>query len=161
MIKDAKPYVFDKRGMKQVFESGFKTFDQQTNIITTGAVIANTQISEYIRPWSEVKNYGYVGQPGQFMKYDLQFFGNIPDEKIRSIIYDRDRKESVILYKFFIHTPYGIDPIGFVLTDYDHKHLAHCYCFSYGCSTNKRIAAIDECMNYICEGWWSAHKEAS
>ena len=161
MIKDCKPYVWNKKG-NQVIDSGFKEFDRQTNIITYGNVIANTQTSSHIRPWGETNNYGYIMEPGEGTKFDMIHFPNLHDKKMLDIIYDVNRRQSVILYKFFITDKYvGQDVIGYVLTDYDHHHIAHCYVYPYGHSAAKRIAAIHECMNYICEGWWSAHKEAS
>ena len=47
---------------KMHFESDYKLFNKQTNVISRGNVIANTQYSTYIRPYSKIKNYGYVGK---------------------------------------------------------------------------------------------------
>ncbi len=158
-MKDRKPFVWDKKG-NQVIDSGFKKFDRQTNLITYGNVIANTQTSSYIRPWGETNNYGHILEPGEGTKFDMIHFPKLSDKKILDIIYDKSRTESVILYKFFVTDDYaGQDVIGYVLTDYDHHHLAHCVVCPWRSNIRKREMAIIECMNYVCEGWWSAHKE--
>lgn len=159
MAGNFKPYTWDNPN-KMHFDSGFKLFDKQTNYIGYGNVCANTQTSMYIRPFSEVKNGSYIGKPGDFLRFDMQLFGNVPSKEIRERIYDKERKESVILYKFFVTRRDKTtgrcyqDVIGYVLTDYNHKFLSRCYCYPFGQSAAKRVAALDECMNYICDGWW-------
>lgn len=41
-------YKWNKSGMKMIIESGFKEFDKQTNLITSGNCISNTQYSNHI-----------------------------------------------------------------------------------------------------------------
>lgn len=130
-------------------DSGFKTFDQQTNVISTGNVSSNTQFSSFIRPYNEVKNYGYTGKPGDFLKYDMQWFEQIPT-KMREIIYDKNRENSCILYEFFIHRNGKREVIGHVLTDGSYKHIASSVNCEYGQSYQKRESAINECKKYIC-----------
>ena len=134
---------------KMHMESGFKTFDKQTNLITVGAAFCNTQCSMYIRPWNAVKNYSHIGKPGDFTKYDMQFFEDVPG-RIREIIFDKNRTEAVILYEFFVWKNRCKEIIGHVLTGKNHNLIAeyvHCGC---GENYSKRVAAIDECKKYIC-----------
>lgn len=136
---------------KMHMDSGFKLFDKQTNLISTGNVIANTQFSFFIRPYNEVKNGDYVGKPGDFLKFDLQYFKQIPDH-IRKILEDRDREHSMILYQFQVFHGQQKEIIGHVLTDYDYRYITHSVSCPYGASFVKREAAIHAAMEYICEG---------
>ena len=139
---------------KMHMDSGYKLFDKQTVLISTGNVLSPTQHSSYIRPWNEVDNYGYKGVPGQFCKYDMNGFNQIP-EHIRSIIYDEGRETSVILYEFRVwHGNEEKEIIGHVLTtghDEGYKYIAHKVYCPYGCSFYKREKAINEAMKYICD----------
>ena len=134
---------------KMHMDSGFKLFDRQTNLISTGNVWANTQYSSFIRPYSEVKNGNYIGKLGDFLKFDMQFFEYVP-EHMKKIIYDKERKESVILYQFKVYHGERKEIIGYVLTDYNHNYISHCVYCSYGCRLDKRLAAIEEAMQYVC-----------
>lgn len=136
---------------KMHFESDFKTFNKQTSIISTGNVVAPTQYSSFIRPYSEVKNGAYIGKPGDFLRYDMQFFRNVP-EYMQKILKDTSRKESYILYEFSVVIDGSREIIGHVLTDYNY-HLAapaaiHC---AYGKSWWKRASAVYECIKYITD----------
>ena len=135
---------------KMHFESDYKLFNKQTNVISRGNVIANTQYSAYIRPYSEIKNYGYVGKEGEFMKYDMKYFSNIP-EFMKEALEDVNRKESYILYEFFVWKNKMKEVIGYVLADYNDNLL--CWCVYHGddrCNIQKRDSVIRECINYIC-----------
>lgn len=136
---------------KMHFESAFKTFNQQTNLISSGNVWANTQTSSYIRPWKEIKNGGYIGKPGDFLKYDLQFFPNLPSS-FNQKLWDQNRKESYIVYHFhYYNKKHGrSETIGYVMCDYNNKLIAYeVYC-DYKQNYCKRESAIQECIKYIC-----------
>jgi hypothetical protein len=104
--------IFNKNGMKMIIKSGFKEFDNKTNLITTGNVISNTQYSSYIRPYNEIINNSYIAQKGDFLKYDLQYFKNV-NQEILNILKDENRKNSMILYQFSVNNKV----IGHILTD--------------------------------------------
>lgn len=145
-----KPCTWDNPN-KMHFDSDFKTFNKQTNIISHGNVWANTQTSSYIRPWKEVKNGGYIGQPGDFLKYDLRLFPNLP-ERFRRKLWDYDRNESYIVYHFHYYDEKHRqrETIGYVMCDYNHKLIDYeVYC-GYGQSYWKRESAIRECIKYVC-----------
>ena len=134
---------------KMHMESAYKLFNRQTNCITTGNAWCSTQYSSYIRPWNEVKNYSYIGKPGEFLKYDMQFFHDVPN-RIREILYDKERTESYILYEFFVWQNGSRDVIGHVLTDYNHNFITDSIHRSYGQCYYKRVSVIEECEKYIC-----------
>ena len=82
-------YTWNKNGMKMLINSDYKTFNKQTNLITNGNVISNTQYSNYIRI--------------AYIDYDLKHF-NIDDflsEFIRNLTSD------FTLYEFFIRDTKG------------------------------------------------------
>ena len=127
-------------GNKMKFESGFVTFDKQTNYIGKGAVISNTQYSNYIRG-------------NEFKAYDLKLFRNLPNF-IRSIV--NQINYQTILYEFS-HTSYHEDYYtgkskhkiidGYVLTTTD-GHLISKWVLG---KTIKSELAVNEAVKYICE----------
>ena len=127
-------------GNKMKFESGFATFDKQTNYIGKGAVISNTQYSNYIRG-------------NEFKAYDLKLFRNLPNF-IRSIV--NQINYQTILYEFS-HTSYHEDYYtgkskhkiidGYVLTTTD-GHLISKWVLG---KTIKSELAVNEAVKYICE----------
>lgn len=133
----------------QIIESGFKKFDSQTNCISAGNVIANTQYSSYIRPYKEILNCGYTGKEGDLTKFDMQHFSRIPDG-IREVLIDKNREQSVILYEFCVYYDKVREVIGYILTDSDSKLVKSYALSSHGFSCQKRIDAIRECMCYVC-----------
>ena len=127
-------------GNKMKFESGFKTFDKQTNYISKGAVISNTQYSSYIRG-------------NEFKFYDLELFHNLPNF-IRDIL--NQINYQTILYEFS-HISYHEDYYtgkskhkiidGYVLTTTD-GHLISKWVLG---KTIKSELAVNEAVKYICE----------
>ena len=125
---------------KMKFESGFATFDKQTNYIGKGAVISNTQQSDYIRG-------------NEFKAYDLALFYNLPNF-IRDILNQIDYQ--TILYEFR-HISYHEDYYtgktkhkiidGYVLTTID-GHLISKWIIG---KTKKSELAVNEAIKYICE----------
>ena len=134
-----KKYEWINRN-KMKFESGFATFDKQTNYIGKGAVISNTQYSNYIRG-------------NEFKAYDLKLFRNLPNF-IRSIV--NQINYQTILYEFS-HTSYHEDYYtgkskhkiidGYVLTSTD-GHLISKWVLG---KTIKSELAVNEAVKYICE----------
>ena len=127
-------------GNKMKFESGFSTFDKQTNYIGKGAVISNTQYSNYIRG-------------NEFRYYDLELFHNLPNF-IRDIL--NQINYQTILYEFS-HTSYHEDYYtgkskhkiidGYVLTTTD-GHLISKWIIG---KTFKSELAVNEAIKYITE----------
>ena len=125
-------------GNKMKFESGFATFDKQTNYIGKGAVISNTQYSNYIRG-------------NEFKFYDLESFKNLPNF-IRNII--NQINYQTILYEFS-HISYHEDYYtgkskhriidGYVLTTTD-GHLISKWIIG---KTFKSELAVNEAIKYI------------
>ena len=151
-----KKAEFNKRGTRQLVDTGWKTFDRQTNCISAGNVIANTQISTYVRPYRETECNGLTFKPGELMTLDLKPYVKyrIP-EAILDLLEFKVRKDSLILYMFFT-TPKGrIEPEPFlwVLTTKEpHPRLkiSRVVCH-LGQRYMKRYDAADEILKYITE----------
>lgn len=138
---------------KMHIDSGFKLFDKQTNVISTGNVFANTQRSVYIAPWCETERNHTSFKEGELTKADLKFggfTGNLP-LSINRIVYDKNRKEQIILYAFRVFKNGQENVIGYVVTDYNHNYIEHCVVNAWtNASYSKRECAILEAMRYIC-----------
>ena len=139
--------------MKQIINSGWKEFDKQTNCISTGNVYANTQYSSFIRPWKETECNGFTNPEGHLMNFDMKPFRNFRIPKcIMEILKNKERAESYILYMFFIvNKEKHVEPFGWVVTDYHHKHVTSCVTRNYGQCYLKRYNALKEAINYITE----------
>lgn len=114
-----------------IFKSGHKTFDKQTNIITTGNVIANTQISGYVRPKSETECNGFIVDPGTLQAFDLKqyTFSNLPTKRFCAVRFSKiaaklaDDNNGCIAYKFLHKKGKYAIPHGLIITTIDHKFL--------------------------------------
>ena len=148
-----KKAVFNKRGTKQIVHTGYNEFDRQTNLITTGNVISNTQISGFIRPFQEQECNGLTLKRGHLLDFDIKGFKKwfIP-QAILNVINDRERTDSVILYMFFTtHKQYGVQPFLWVVTDKNHKLIEHKVVSESRQWIYKRIAAAMEILQYITD----------
>ena len=148
-----KKAVYNKYGTRQIIDSGWKEFDRQTNYISTGNVIASTQLSSFIRPWRQTECNGFTNQCGHLMNYDLKQFDRwrIPADLLVEIE-DKNREESVILYMFYTNTKdRDIKPFGWVLTTRDHKYINSRVVRNWGESYVKRSAALWEAIRYITD----------
>ena len=134
---------------KMRFESPHKTFNRQTNCLSTGNVIANTQYSNYIRPYGELECNGFTNPPGHLQDWDLtkNIVANTLPHHIREEIRLLTHDDGGIIYNF--HHWQGDKRIddGFVLTSQhdDYKLIKVWY-------VNKdwrAIAAVDEAIKYI------------
>jgi len=144
-----KQKVWDKKG-NQVVNTRWKEFDRQTNYIGSGNVIANTQVSSYIRPWVETECNGCVNPEGRLMKFDLQQFDGFRIPKnLLDVIENKNRKDSVILYMFFTMRNKRVVPFGWVLSDKDHSTIGWQVVRCAGESYVKRWSALNEAIQYI------------
>lgn len=122
---ESKYYRWNKIGSRMLLNTDLKTFNKQTTLITDGNVISNTQYSNYIRPYNEIKCNGHINDRGELRNYDLQYFTLNPEikdyvlkntENIGGYLYQfhfyNERKEKVVVgwifeqagsYKIFIN----------------------------------------------------------
>lgn len=146
-----KKKTYTKDGMKQIVNSGWKLFDDQTNVITTGQVMANTQYSMCIRPWKETECNGWTNPEGYLMRFDMQPFTrhNIP-RRIKELLEDAGREKGVILYMFFtINKWKRVEPFFWVVEDYDYNVVCSQLVVGYGQHYTKRLNAANKILKYI------------
>lgn len=149
-MKKAK---YNKTGTRQLIESGWKLFDNQTNCISTGNVYANTQLSSYVRPWAQTECNGFTNEKGHLTMFDLEPFQKfeIPSV-IKEIITDVNRKDSVILYMFFVtNKDKRIEPFCWIVTDRLHNLVKCIVTCAWQENMDKRERAACEVIKYITE----------
>lgn len=59
---------------KMKIDTGHKTFDAQTDLISDGNIIAGTMVGFYVRPYEETKCYGDPHPKGHLREFDLDGF---------------------------------------------------------------------------------------
>jgi len=138
-------------GNKMRFESLHKEFNRQTNYIGTGNVIANTQVSGFIRGRLDnghnlMSDRAGHYPPGELQEHDLRPF-NVPEQIKDWIRHNITGKESVILYKFFYYVGETQKPIGYVVTTPKGKLLRKWSALL----TAKAMSALELAIEYITE----------
>jgi len=132
---------------KMHFESLHKAFNRQTKIITTGNVIADTQISSYIRPFNMTRNpVGEEKEPGYLQNWDLKWL-NIP-EHIKEFVRENGRDKYLIVYLFYHHNNGENIKDGVVVTEGHRGNYKHLKTF-YLNNTEKAISVVNEARKYI------------
>lgn len=130
--------------MEPIFKisSDWKTFNRQSNLIAAGNVWANTQHSNYIRPWRENGDAG--------IDFDLEYFSayKIP-KQIEDYIRNRRRRGSVILYMFFTTRRDRHEPFLWVLTDTEHRLIYRQTVTGYRRQRWKRFSATEKIIPCI------------
>lgn len=77
---------FNKTGMKQITNTGFKTFDKQNNLVATGNVLSNCQTSFYL------DDYAIKIMPKHWHEVNSKFLQNIANLS----------NNKVVFYEFFV-----------------------------------------------------------
>jgi len=126
------------------FESEHKTFNRQTDIITTGNVLADTLLGWYIRPVNETKCNGYDFTPGDLQKADLKFFYHVP-EVVRQYINYKGKQQKMILYELRHWNGKRKTVHGYIITDDKHEFL-NCFVIQHG---HKSSSIIEEAIKYL------------
>lgn len=150
---------FNKKGTRQLVDTGWRTFDRQTNLVSTGNVIANTQLSLFVRPFGETECNDATFRPGELLDADMKAFRYRPPDDVMGILFDKDRKDSVILYMFYTRERVGnivgrsmAVPFLWVVTTEDHRLIKLRVVHRFGAQMWKRQKAAKEIMKYITEG---------
>jgi hypothetical protein len=106
---------------RMLIETGHKTFDRQCRAILTGQQIGDCVTSAYVRPRSEVKCNGFTFEVGHLQDRDLEFVGTEAcSPALREHIVALTANDSILLYKFFHHSPRRAIVDGYVATRSDH-----------------------------------------
>ena len=112
-------YKFNKTGSRMLVDTGYKTFDEQTNYLTDGNAITNTQYSNYIRAYNNTINpVGEKVQEGELQKFDLKYFTiNQMTNSFIGWLESVAENESIILYEYFIYKNGYKNIIGWLVQD--------------------------------------------
>ena len=142
---DSKFYMWSKSGNKMIINSDFKEFNKQTNLITSGNVIANTMWGLYIRPYNETECNGLTFKEGQLFESDLKHFNisRTMKEYIKSL------NKMVALYEIFIYWNGEKDIIGWLIED-NGRIINMSVAYSRG-NYSKRLSALETVKNIIEE----------
>lgn len=145
-MKKSNFYTWSKNGNKMIINSNFKEFNKQTNLITSGNVIANTMWGLYIRPWNETECNGLTFKEGELFEQDLKHFNitRAMREYIKSL------NKQVILYEIFIYRNGKKDVIGWLIEDKG-RIIDMTVANSIG-NYRKRFSALETVKNIIEEG---------
>ena len=144
-MKKSNFYTWSKNGNKMIINCDFKEFNKQTNLITSGNVIANTMWGLYIRPYKETKCNGLTFKEGELFESDLKHFSisRAMKEYIKSL------NRQVILYEIFIYRNGEKDIIGWLIEDKG-RIIEMTVAQSRG-DYEKRISALETVKNIIEE----------
>lgn len=103
-----------KKNGNMLVESNYELFNKQSNYLGTGNVIANTQVSWYIRPSYKVDSNSKLGE---LQDYDLDHFKQMNKWNKQSVKDFVDKNNGGILYWFFYVSNKKIVTIGYLLTN--------------------------------------------
>lgn len=143
----SKYYNWNKNGNKMIINSGFVTFDKQTNYISSGNVISNTQYSGYIRKYNDIINpVGQKVEKGHLFNFDLQYF-NISNA-MRDYI--ENLNEYICLYEFSIKNKRRKNIIGWLIQR-ENKDIEIFVNNEFGINYSKRYLALVLAKNIIVE----------
>jgi hypothetical protein len=138
-----KKFEYGKNSVK--VDTGFKSFDKQSNYLGTGNVIANTQCSSYIRPTYELKCNTRNYPARELFEFDIKPFklSGINEALVEEFA---DKYNGCILYKFFYMQNKKIQTIGYLLTSKDKKRHS-----IIGTHTRKRERCINVLLPYLID----------
>jgi len=110
---------------KMHFESLHKTFNKQTQCLSTGNVWSNTQWSNYIRPSYELECNGFTNEKGHLQNFDLESFSKMGVNsyilnRIKELV-DENKGGILYLFKHYNNNQRILD--GLVLTDRQYNHI--------------------------------------
>lgn len=135
---------------KMIFESGHKTFDRQTNVISTGNIIANTLLGRHIRPYyTPTTPLGDPCRPGDMQAFDLNSEVLRLPAHVRQFVVENARNKGVWVYELrhwngdqkVIH--------GYIITrSKTHKYLGE-FCIG---PTYKSWMVLNTALPYLAEG---------
>lgn len=132
---------------RMLMETGHGAFDKQTNVISTGNIIANTQNARYVRGELCVECWGpKVYQPGELRDYDLENWPRMSPSVRRAVVQATTGQQgSVWVSEFFHYNGHRKIIHGYVITAPDHELLTT---FVTG-PTYKSAGVIDGVLPYV------------
>lgn len=120
-------------------------FKEQTNLILHGICLTNTQFSMVIKPidYSKVNIPIYLS-----MKYQFHF-ESMP-RNVYNMVINKDRKQSIIVYEFFIQLGDRIKPLAFIVTSLTNEILTSGV--AVGNFKDQKTKVLGYCIQRLREG---------
>jgi hypothetical protein len=142
-----KKKEWDHEKDKMIVQTGHATFDRQTNVISTGNIIANTMIGWHCRPYNETECNGWQFKPGHLREFDLKKWKErgIYHPVLAFVRNATQADKSIWIYEFFHYNDDTRIVHGYVITSYNHKILRK---FITG-PTYRSTGVIYECAKYV------------
>ena len=133
------------------FESLHKTFNRQTQLISTGNILSNTLSGSFVRAYYEMDCNGRAFNPGELQAFDLRQFGSDLCPGAREFISDYGKKKKLLVY-VLRHWIGGIGTgrkvvDGVIITDTEHKFLRA----FYKDNSRKTESIVNEALKYLAE----------
>lgn len=132
---------------RMLFESEHKTFNKQTQLISTGNVWANTQYSGCIRGYYTTDCNGHISELGHLQNYDMKQFNQYLPYHVLQQIKELTKNNGGILYIFKHYSNGRLIVDGAILTDRQYKHIKSYYLGG----SYKQDSIIDKAREYITE----------
>lgn len=145
----SKFYKWNKSGSRMILDTKLKTFNTQTDLITIGNVIADTQYSNYIRPYNEMECNGRTQPKGELRDYDLQFF--TLNEKVRNYVLKHTENENGILYQFHFYNARKEKIIIGWIFEQNKQFDMFVNCPHWYIKFEKYESVMDTCLNILKE----------
>lgn len=135
-------------------QTGFKTFDHQTNCITDGNVSANTMFGQIIRPRCEPGHDGKIGACQSFDLQQMRRFGRAGDWVLKTIAaLPLAETHRLTAYLFFVSNRGQRTTFGAFLVDRDQNLIART-----PCDTAKRELALAAMIRTLTNQGWQSRK---
>ncbi len=132
---------------RMLFESEHKTFNKQTQLISTGNVCATTQYSGYIRSFYTTDCNGHTSDLGHLQDYDMKQFIRFLPYHVLQQVKELTRDNGGILYVFKHYSNGRLIVDGAILTDRQYKHIKSYYIGN----SYKQWSIVDTAKEYITE----------
>lgn len=97
-----KQAVYTANRMKQIIDTGHRTFDRQVSSIGAGQTLGSTQTALSVRARTELWNGNYGPKPeGHFQQWDLNNFPRRIPQQVRQWVEELTATQGLILHVFF------------------------------------------------------------
>ncbi|MBO7695721.1 MAG: hypothetical protein J6T10_24085 [Methanobrevibacter sp.] len=151
-------YSWNKRGTRMLIDTGYRRFDKQTNYVSYGNVISNTQYSMYIRDKFETECNGSNCETGELRNFDLEYFTKYFDNNMKEFFNQFFGR--CCLYEFSVYNKKNNqrEVIGWLVFDYSHTHLLKYHVNDYFRFLDKGNKVLDK-MQKIIENHTTRVKE--
>ena len=145
----SKFYTWNKSGSRMILNTKLKIFNNQTSLITAGNVIADTQYSNYIRPYNKIECNGVINEKGHLRNYDLQYFDLT--ENVKNYILKKTENNGLMLYEFFFYNSRKERIVVGWIVEQNKQFDMFVNCPYWYVRYDKYESVLENCMNILKE----------